>query len=99
MINVDDKRGFYRMMLNSQVKITIIDAEVNREVIATCRDLSATGMAIELDHPIDIGTLVKINVESATGSVQPLDARGKIVRITEDGPDCYLIGVEITDIE
>lgn len=99
MINIDDKRGFYRMMLNSQVRITIIDAEVNREVIATCRDLSATGMAIELDHPIEEGTLVKVNVESASGSVQPLDASGKIVRITEEGPDCYLIGVEITDIE
>lgn len=98
MINFDDKRGFYRMLLNSEVKITIIDDEVNSNILATCRDLSATGMAIEMSHPIEIGTPVKIYVDSASGSVQALDAKGKIVRVTEEGPECYLVGVEISEL-
>ena len=98
MINFDDKRGFYRMLLNSEVKITIIDDEVNTQVLATCRDLSATGMAIEMSHPIELGTAVKISVESASSSVQALDALGKIVRVKEEGPECYLLGVEISEI-
>lgn len=98
MINFDDKRGFYRMLLNSEVKVTIIDDEVNSDILATCRDLSATGMAIEMSHPIEIGTPVKINVDSASGNVQALDAKGKIVRVTEEGPECYLVGVEISEL-
>ena len=45
MVNYDDKRDFYRMMLNSDVSVTIIDDEANSTILATCRDLSATGMA------------------------------------------------------
>ncbi|MGJ8693493.1 MAG: PilZ domain-containing protein [Thalassotalea sp.] len=98
MINFDDKRGFYRMLLNSEVKITIIDDEVNTDALATCRDLSATGMALEMSHPIEIGTRVRVSVDSASGSVQALDAKGKIVRVKEEGPDCYLLGVEINEL-
>lgn len=98
MINLDDKRGFYRMLLNSEVKITIIDDEFNTDLMATCRDLSATGMAIEMDHPIEIGTPVKVSVDSASNSVQALDAKGKIVRLKEEGPECYLLGIEISEL-
>lgn len=98
MINFDDKRGFYRMLLNSEVKVTIIDDEVNSDILATCRDLSATGMAIELSHPIELGTAIKISVDSATGSVQALNAKGKVIRMKEEGPECYLAGIEITEL-
>lgn len=98
MINLDDKRGFYRMLLNSEVKITIIDDEFNTDLMATCRDLSATGMAIEMSHPIEVGTPVKVSVDSASSSVQALDAKGKIVRLKEEGPECYLLGIEISEL-
>lgn len=95
----DDKRNFYRMMLNSEVTVTIIDQEANSKILATCRDLSATGMAIEMEHPIEHGTAVKVNVESANSTVSALDVSGKVVRVTEEGPECYLIGINITEID
>lgn len=95
----DDKRNFYRMMINSEVTVTIIDQEANTKVLATCRDLSATGMAIELPHPLEIGTAIKVNVDSATNSVSALDVSGKVVRITEESDDCYLVGINITEID
>ena len=99
MINFDDKRGFYRMMMNSEVTVTIIDDEINSQLFATCRDLSATGMAIEMTHPIEQGTLVKVSVDSSGEAIQALDAKGKVIRVTEEGPDCYLVGIEITEID
>ena len=99
MVNYDDKRNFYRMMLNTEVTVTIIDDEANSNVSATCRDLSATGMAIEMAHPIELNTDVLICVDSANSEVQPLDVKGKVVRVTEESANCYLIGVNITDID
>jgi len=99
MVNFDDKRNFYRMMLNSEVSLTVIDDEVNSQFVATCRDLSATGMAIEISHPIALDTHVRIKVASPNNSVQSLDARGKVVRVDEENSDCYLIGISIEDID
>jgi len=99
MVNYDDKRDFYRMMLNSDVTVTIIDDEANSTVFATCRDLSATGMAIEMSHPIDLNSNVRVSVDSANSSVQSLDVCGKVVRVTEESNECYLIGINITEID
>jgi len=99
IMNFDDKRDFYRMMLNSEVSVTIIDDETNTQLTATCRDLSAKGMAIEIEHPLDIGTQVHVKVNSATSQVQALDIRGKVVRVDEEGDKCYLIGIAIEEID
>lgn len=99
MINFDDKRNFYRMMLNSEVAVTIIDDEANSQIKATCRDLSATGMAIEVDNPIAMSTHVKIKLDSSSEQVQSLDMRGKVVRIDEECEGLYLIGIAIEELD
>jgi c-di-GMP-binding flagellar brake protein YcgR len=99
MINFDDKRNFYRMMLNSEVVVTIIDDEANSQIKATCRDLSATGMAIEVEHPIEMTTHVKVKLNSSSEQVQSLDIRGKVVRIDEECEGCYLIGIAIEELD
>lgn len=99
MINFDDKRNFYRMMLNSEVNITVIDDEANRQITATCRDLSATGMAIEMEHPLAISTHVKVKLDSSSEQVQSLDMRGKVVRIEEEYEGCYLVGIYIEELD
>ncbi|MBA6326488.1 PilZ domain-containing protein [Colwellia sp. MB02u-6] len=99
MTNYDNKRNFYRMMLNSEVTLTIIDDESNSKALVTCRDLSATGMAIEMQHPLEINTAVRISVQSLNNAVQHLNAIGKVVRVTEDNANCYLIGVNITEVD
>ena len=99
MKGYDDQRDFYRMMLNSEVLVTVIDDEANRELSATCRDLSATGMAFEIDHPLAISTKVRVKVDSASSQVQPLDVTGRVVRIEEESNSCYLIGLSIEEID
>ena len=99
MINFDDKRNFYRMMLNSEVVVTIIDDEANSQITATCRDLSATGMAIEVEHPIAMSTHVKIKLDSSSEQIQSLDMRGRVIRIDEECEGCYLIGISIEELD
>jgi c-di-GMP-binding flagellar brake protein YcgR len=99
MLNYDDKRNFYRMLLNSEVVLTVIDDEANSKVFATCRDLSATGMAIEMSHPLEMGTAVRMRIDSLNSNVQAFDACGKVVRIVEENPDCYLIGITIQELD
>ncbi|MDO6428484.1 MULTISPECIES: PilZ domain-containing protein [Thalassotalea] len=99
VVSYDDKRDFYRMMLNSDVTVTIIDDEANSTILATCRDLSATGMAIEMAHPIELNTDVRVNMESSGSNVQPLDVSGKVVRVEEESADNYLIGINISEID
>ena len=99
MKDFDDKRDFYRMMLNSEVAVTVIDDEVNSQMFATCRDLSATGMAFEIEHPLAISTHVRVKVDSAGSQVQSLDISGRVVRIEEEGKNCYLIGIAIEEID
>jgi c-di-GMP-binding flagellar brake protein YcgR len=99
MLNYDDKRNFYRMLLNSEVIVTVIDDEANSDIFATCRDLSATGMAIEMDSPLAIDTNVRMRIDSLNSNVQPFNASGKVVRVVEEGPDLFVIGVTICEID
>lgn len=99
MKDFDDKRDFYRMMINSDVVVTVIDDEVNCQLSATCRDLSATGMAFEIEHPLAISTHVRVRVDSASSQIQALDIRGRVVRIEEESKNCYLIGIAIEEID
>lgn len=99
VVSYDDKRNFYRMMLNSDVSVTIIDDEANSNIVATCRDLSATGIAIEMSHPLEVNTRVKVSVDSSGSAIQPLDVKGKVVRVTEETPNNYLIGINIAEID
>lgn len=99
MKDFDDKRDFYRMMINSDVVVTVIDDEVNCQLSATCRDLSATGMAFEIEHPLAISTHIRVRVDSASSQIQALDIRGRVVRIEEESKNCYLIGIAIEEID
>ena len=87
MTGFSDKRDFYRMMLNSEVVVTVIDEEVNSQISATCRDLSATGMALEMVHPIEMGSHVRAKLDSSGSQVEALNVSGKVVRIDEESDD------------
>ncbi|WP_448565284.1 PilZ domain-containing protein [Thalassotalea ganghwensis] len=99
MVNYDDKRDFYRMMVNSDVTVTVLGDETTSTLLATCRDLSATGLAIEMPHPLELNTRVNVSLASANNRVQPLDVTGRVVRVNEESADSYLIGINISEID
>ncbi len=95
MISYDDNRNFFRMMVNTNIEVEISDADAGRKITAICRDLSATGMAIEADEHIEPGTEVKCRVDSTSSDVQPLQASATVVRCTQEDSGVFMLGVEI----
>ncbi len=93
-----DKRNFFRMMVNAQVQLTLLDSEAGREMHGICQDLSATGMAIELDEPLEVNTEIKVQIESSNNGVPSLDAIAKVIRCTFLESEDYLIGLEIVEM-
>ncbi len=94
----DDKRGFFRMMVNADAHLTLLDPEAGREIAGVCRDLSATGMAVEVDGPIEINDQLHVRLEASNNSVQPLDANAKVIRCTEQEDGTYILGLEIVEL-
>ncbi|SFC66380.1 PilZ domain-containing protein [Pseudoalteromonas denitrificans] len=94
----EDKRNFFRMMVNAQVQINLLDSESGRQLDGVCRDLSATGMSIELDEPLEVNTELKIKVDSTNNGVPSLDAIAKVIRCTSLESQEYLIGLEFIEM-
>jgi hypothetical protein len=93
MLSRNDKRHFFRMMVNANVQILINDPESGREITGICRDLSASGMAVEIDEPLEMGTMMHLRLESTNSSIDSLDAHAKVIRCSQEGEDLYQIGV------
>ena len=97
MIRYDENRGFFRMMVNTSIEVVISDDDASRKMTAVCRDLSATGMSIETDEPIEPGTKLKCRVESTINDVPALQASAVVVRCTQEDSGVYMLGVEISE--
>jgi len=98
MLNRSDNRHFYRMMVNADVKLMINDPEAARVIDGICRDLSASGMAVEVDEPLEMGTLIRVRLESPNASVAPLDATAKVMRCSQESEDVYNLGLAFIEL-
>lgn len=97
MITHNDQRNFIRMAVNSDVQVRFEDDEGEQVRAGICRDLSATGMSIEMDVALAEGTPLEIHMD--TGGVVPaLQASCKVIRCTEVEAGCYNLGCEIIEL-
>ncbi|MCC2615526.1 PilZ domain-containing protein [Aestuariibacter halophilus] len=99
MLGYDDKRNFFRMLLNSPCELKLSDDESTRTVSAVCKDISATGMSFELDEAsVEIGTRITVAIESTSSQIPSLSASAKVVRCESVSDNSCVIGVEITEM-
>ena len=99
MLQYDDKRNFFRMMLNSACEIQVIDDESSRSLQAVCKDISATGMSFEVEEQsIELGTKVEVSIESTSSQIPSLSAKAKVVRCDKNTENSCVIGVEILEM-
>lgn len=99
MLAHDDKRNFYRMMVNSPCQVALDEQPSAQRMTAVCRDISATGMSIELDaKSIEIGELLTITIDSNNEQIPSLIAKAKVVRCEEQTEEGCLVGVEISEM-
>jgi len=93
MLGYDDKRNFFRMMVNSPCQLQITDDE-------SSRDISATGMSLEVDEPsIEVGTQVSVAIESSSSQIPSLAALATVVRCEPESESSCIIGVEISQMK
>jgi len=99
MLAYDDKRNFFRMMVNSACQVVIVNNPEIQPMSAVCRDISATGMSIELEaKSIALGTSLEITIESQSDQLQSLVAMAKVVRCDDISEHACLVGVEISEM-
>lgn len=99
MLEYDDKRNFFRMMLNSPCEIVVSDDESSRSLQAVCKDISSTGMSFEVEEQsVELGTKVEVSIESTSSQIASLSAIAKVVRCDKNTDSTCVIGVEISEM-
>jgi hypothetical protein len=100
MLGYDDKRNFYRMMVNSPCELSLLDDPAQRTIQAICKDISATGMSLEIEQAaMEIGTLLDVSIESNNDQIPSLNATAKVLRCTSETESTCLLGVEISEMK
>ena len=100
MLGYDDKRNFFRMMVNSPCQLEVNDEESSRTLQAVCKDISATGMSLEVAEPsVELGTKVNVSIDSTSSQIPSLSAIATVVRCVPESESSCLIGVEISEMK
>jgi hypothetical protein len=97
MLNHDDKRSFFRMMVNADLELILDDSGIDVEIEAVCREISSTGLSAEVSEPVEVGALVKAKLSSHNPSVPPFSANAKVVRCAQEFDDSYVLGLEFIE--
>ena len=90
MIAEPERRDFMRLAVDTEARIQRLDSDQSLPV--TMVDLSASGLAFLTDQPFSQGEVVEVIITSPTGSIEPLQRPGTVVR-TATGEGEYLVGV------
>ena len=100
MIGYDDNRNFFRMMVNSVCELKIVDEESSRSLQAVCRDISATGMSLEIEEStVEMGTKLNVYIESTNSQIPSFTADTKVVRCDAIDDNSCTVGVEIFELK
>ncbi|MEP1551781.1 MAG: PilZ domain-containing protein [Paraglaciecola sp.] len=100
MLGYDDKRNFFRMMVNSTCDLKIVDEESSRSIQAVCKDISATGMSFEIEESsVEVGALINVYIESTNAQIPSLTADTKVVWCESSEENTCTIGVEILEMK
>ena len=90
-----ERRTFMRMVIDAPVTLV----RGSEHIMATCRDLSANGMAIDVENTclFTMGETLKVSLSTNSNALPPFEADAKIVRIDNKGEYSQL-GVEFVSV-
>ncbi|MBU76892.1 PilZ domain-containing protein [Pseudoalteromonas sp. Ps84H-4] len=91
----EEKRDFRRMQIHTPAKLIPLEGGEGKEVAAICTDLSATGLAVQLDDVLEIGSLYRVLIASTSTAITSFDATAKVVRATKEQDGSLSAGLEI----
>ncbi|TKB44760.1 PilZ domain-containing protein [Thalassotalea mangrovi] len=94
MTQQSEKRAYFRNYLNQPLQLLIAEQEDEEVVNGTCIDVSDGGIAVELSHPIALGTHVKIqNNYEVHGELAVCLQHGTVIRCQQQADDRYLLAL------
>ena len=88
-----EKRDYIRMKVDTPIELKTNHS--HDSFYGVCKDLSGTGMAIEVDQAFALGTELNACLPSHNKSFPPFETIVKVVRASECNNGRYLLGVEI----
>lgn len=89
-----EKRDYIRMRLETQVTLT----HDGQSVPALCRDLSSTGMQLEVQCKAKVGDKVSVLVPSTHDSLKGLETEAEVVRVTDLEDGRQVLGLAVTSM-
>ena len=92
--NYTEKRNFIRMKVDTPVDLTL-QGEGSRTLKAICKDLSGTGMLVEIDETLEIGTPLVVSI---TSGKNPFEADAEVSRSRTSANGKFIIGLKIREI-
>lgn len=89
-----EKRNFIRMKINAPVEVTAGD----QKFTARCKDLSGSGLLIQTEQAIALGTAVEVLIEQEGEKLLPFRATGEVVRVDPVNPSGFILGLSLNAI-
>lgn len=95
LITNDERRVFRRMAIEATVAVTLGDTELQ----GICKDLSSTGMSIQLNQAnLNPGDQIQVRLDTEDSRFPPLDVEAKVLRVREqDGT--FIVATEFLTIK
>lgn len=93
----DDKRSFRRMQVDTLADLTTIEPVAGMKYTAKCVDLSATGLSLQLDDTLEVGTILSVDIASTHPRIAPLKATAKVIRASKEDDGTLSAGLEIIE--
>ena len=97
MLDYIEKRDYIRMAIDCTARIEFQGIE---PLEATVKDLSATGLLMQVDTPIPSGSIGNVSLIPGKNITPPLQAEIEIVRCipSEEDPSLYSVACTIKEI-
>ncbi len=89
-----EKRNFIRMKINAPVEVTA----GSETFTARCKDLSGSGILIQTDRALALGTTVGIVIQQEGDKLLPFRATGEVVRVDPVNPSGFILGLSLNAI-
>ena len=96
---MDERRRYIRTDKSLPLIIYLKEGKLVKEAHTTTRNISATGVMVECDKKLPVGTEAKLDINTP-GSANPVHGIGRIVWSSPlSGGDRYRTGIEFVRIE
>ncbi|MGM0449521.1 MAG: PilZ domain-containing protein [Pseudomonadota bacterium] len=92
-----EKRDFIRM--NVDTAIELFEDGSERKMEGRCVDLSATGMAVEMDQDLAEGQRVHTSLPSHNPDFPPFDTVATVLRSEDIGDGRWRVGLRIDEVK